>query len=131
MKHIHERIREIRRDNDKTQLVIAKVLNITQQQYSNLETGETQLPAHVLPVLARYYGVSVDYIVGHKDAFHGVPGLDKQVIKDKSAGDILEDILSLETDCREILVDFIALLKTRDCCAKRKKGHDCLHCDAE
>ena len=129
MKPIHERIREIRKDNDKTQHVVAKVLNITQQQYSNLETGETQLPAHVLPVLAHYYGVSVDYIIGHKDALHGVPGLDKQVIKDKSAGEILEDILSLGTECREILVDFISLLSTRDCCVKRKDGHDCRHCD--
>lgn len=129
MKLIHERIREIRKDNGKTQLVIAKVLNITQQQYSNLETGETQLPAHVLPVLARYYGVSVDYIVGHKDTFHGVPGLDKQVTKDKSAGEVLADILSLGPESREILVDFISLIKTKDCCAKRKAGHDCKHCD--
>ena len=129
MKPIHERIREIRKDNSKTQHVIAKVLNITQQQYSNLETGETQLPAHVLPVLARYYNVSVDYIVGHKDVFHGVPGLDKQVTKDKSAGELLSDILSLGSERRGILIDFISLLKTRDCCAKRKEGHDCKHCD--
>ena len=129
MKAINERIRDMREDRDKTQMVVAKALGITQQRYSKYETGETQLPAYVLLKLARYYDVSLDYIAGIKDDLDGAPGLDKPVTKDKNAGEILADILSLGTDCREMLVDFIALLKTRDCCTRRKKGHPCNHCE--
>ena len=130
MKFIHERIRALREDRDLKQYVIAEMLEISQQQYSRYETGETEIPVRMLSVIARYYEVSVDYIVGHKDFLHGVPGLDKQVTKDKNAGQVLTDILSLEADSRETVVELIALLQTKECCAKRKNWHDCKHCNA-
>ena len=37
------RLRDLREDNDLLQKEIAKILNVSQQQYSRCETGENQL----------------------------------------------------------------------------------------
>ena len=58
------RLKELREDNKVSQKEIAKVLNIKQNTYSQYETGKRQLPVDVLIELARYYGVTTDYILG-------------------------------------------------------------------
>lgn len=58
------RIRDLREDRDLTQADIAKVINTTQQQYSKIETGKADISGEKLILLARFYNVSVDYILG-------------------------------------------------------------------
>ncbi len=43
---------------------IAAVLGIDQRVYSTYETGKRDIPIQHLIILADYYGVSIDYIVG-------------------------------------------------------------------
>lgn len=62
-----ERLKEIRKDNDYTQIEIAKILGITQVQYSRYETGERLIPITLLIKLADYYNVSIDYLLGLTD----------------------------------------------------------------
>jgi transcriptional regulator with XRE-family HTH domain len=62
-----ERLKEIRKDNDYTQIEIARILGITQVQYSRYETGERLIPITLLIKLADYYNVSVDYLLGLTD----------------------------------------------------------------
>lgn len=62
--NIYPRLKDLREDNDLTQEAIAKILNTTQQQYSKYENGIQEIPVHHLIVLARYYHVRIDYIVG-------------------------------------------------------------------
>ena len=62
-----ERLREIRKDNDYSQIAIAKYLDISQVQYSRYETGERLMPVTHLIKLANYYNVSVDYLLGLTD----------------------------------------------------------------
>ena len=61
---MYERIRDLREDNDQTQLDLAHVLNCTQVCYSNYENGKRNIPTTVLEILADHYGVSVDYLMG-------------------------------------------------------------------
>ena len=61
---MYKRIRDMREDNDKTQAQIAEILGIKQQQYSRYENGTDEIPLHYIIVLARYYNVSLDYLVG-------------------------------------------------------------------
>ena len=42
---------------------LAKVLNVTQQQYSNIENEVSVITAEDLIKLAKFYNVSVDYIL--------------------------------------------------------------------
>ena len=62
--YIYQRLRDIREDNDKNQETIALVLKISKQQYHLYESGKRELPMHHFITLARYYNVSLDYLVG-------------------------------------------------------------------
>ena len=46
---------------------IAELLNTTQQTYSLWERGDRELPLHHAVTLAKFYHVSIDYIVGLTD----------------------------------------------------------------
>lgn len=61
------RLKEIREDKDLLQKDIAKVLNMSQVQYSRYETGTRLIPIDKLDALANYYGVSVDYLICRTD----------------------------------------------------------------
>ena len=61
---MYERIRNLREDKDYKQDEIAKLLNCTQACYSNYENGRREVPSEVLGMLADFYNVSVDYLMG-------------------------------------------------------------------
>lgn len=58
-----KRIRDLREDKDLKQKDIAKLLNISQQQYSRIETGTNEIKIDGLIKLATIYDVSTDYIL--------------------------------------------------------------------
>ena len=61
------RVKDLREDHDYTQQQVAEKIGITQRKYSYIETGVQQLTADVLVALARFYKVSVDYLLGETD----------------------------------------------------------------
>ena len=67
IKMIFERIRNLREDNDIKQRQIAEFLNVSQNTYSQYETGTISLSAETAVRLAEYYGTSVDYLLGLTD----------------------------------------------------------------
>ena len=60
----YQRIRDLREDCDKKQSEIAEYLGTTTQYYGSYERGTTEIPFERAIALARYYSVSLDYIVG-------------------------------------------------------------------
>ena len=56
-------LRGIREDRDIKQKDIAKFLNVSQNTYSQYETGIISLTAEVLIKLSDYYNVSIDYLL--------------------------------------------------------------------
>ena len=64
---IIRRIRDLREDHDYTRVLLDDHLHITQAAYSNYETGERAVPLEILIKLARFYNVSVDYLLGETD----------------------------------------------------------------
>lgn len=60
----YEKLKSIREDADETQSTIAKILKITQQQYSLYESGKRSLPIDLLEIFCLHYKVSSDYILG-------------------------------------------------------------------
>ena len=64
---VFKNLRAISEDNDLRQSDIAKMLNVSQNTYSQYETGVIALTAEVLIKLADYYGVSVDYLLDRTD----------------------------------------------------------------
>lgn len=59
-----KRLKDLRQDRDLYQKDIAKILNTTQQVYSEYELGIRLLPIDKLDVLASFYETSTDYILG-------------------------------------------------------------------
>lgn len=62
------RIRDLREERDLTQKEIADFLHIKQNTYSQYENGHRQIPLDMLIQLARYYQVSIDYLVGETNS---------------------------------------------------------------
>ena len=58
------RIKDLREDRDLTQATLAKVIKTTQQHYSKIEMGKSDISGEKLKLLAEFYNVSVDYILG-------------------------------------------------------------------
>lgn len=63
----YQRIRDLRVDRDLTQQQIADLLHISQNTYSQYETGVLNYPLDVLVTLADFYHTSVDYLLGRTD----------------------------------------------------------------
>ena len=62
--YFYQRLKDLREDSDKKQEAIARVLNITRQQYQLYESGKREMPMHHFIILAKYYNVSLDYLAG-------------------------------------------------------------------
>ena len=58
-----ENLKSIREDRDVKQKDIAKYLNVSQNTYSQYETGVISLTAEVLIKLSEFYDVSIDYLL--------------------------------------------------------------------
>lgn len=67
MKQLFEILKDLREDNDKKQIEIANLLNITVQQYSLYETGRREFKLKHIKQLCHFYNVSADYILGLPD----------------------------------------------------------------
>jgi len=62
-----ERLKRLRKENDKTQQDIADLLGITQQAVGLYETGKRQPDPAALDKLANYFNTTIDYLVGRTD----------------------------------------------------------------
>lgn len=64
---MYQRIRDLREDHDLTQKQISKILNCSQQVYSNYELGQRDIPTAILISISEFYDVSTDYVLGIVD----------------------------------------------------------------
>lgn len=63
MSMVYKNIKAIREDHDLTQKQMAALLNVSQNTYSQYETGKIEWTASTLLILADYFNVSVDYLL--------------------------------------------------------------------
>jgi len=73
------RIKDLREDNDKTQLEISKYLNCDRSLYSRYERSEREIPLPLMIKLAILYNTSIDYLLGLTD--EKLPYPRKEIIK--------------------------------------------------
>mgnify|MGYP004553599983 CR=1 FL=1 len=57
-------LKDLRERNNLSQADVAKVLHCSQVAYGMYELGKRKLPVERLIILAKYYHVSLDYLVG-------------------------------------------------------------------
>lgn len=63
----HERMKELRQDNDYSQKELAAFLGVAQTTYSQYELSKRSLPIEYLIALCKFYHVSADYMLGLSD----------------------------------------------------------------
>lgn len=68
-KMVYKNIKAIREDNDLTQAHMAKLLNVSQNTYSQYETGKIEWTASSLVKIADYFEVSIDFLLDRIDKF--------------------------------------------------------------
>ena len=66
---ITERLRQIRTQRGFSQMDIANVLDMQQQQYSRYELGTNEIPVRHVITLCKFYGISSDWLLGLTDTF--------------------------------------------------------------
>ena len=59
-----QRLRDLREDMDLNQTQIAEILHTSQTVYSRYERGFQTIPVEHPLILADFYNVSIDYILG-------------------------------------------------------------------
>ena len=64
---IYPNIRNLREDRDLKQKDLAEILHISPNTYSQYENGVIQLTAETLILLADFYNVSIDYLLGRSN----------------------------------------------------------------
>ena len=57
------KMRNLREDNDLTQVQLAQVLGTSQTMYARYERGANEMPIHHLITLCKFYNVSADYLL--------------------------------------------------------------------
>lgn len=64
---MYPRIKDLREDHDLKQKDIAALLNVSQTTYSRYESGVLDIPSTALIILAKFYHVSIDYLLSITD----------------------------------------------------------------
>ena len=122
MKNYREIIRGLREDRDLKQIDVATVLGTTQQHYSKYENGEYEMPIRALTLLADYYNVSVDYLLGRTECAEGMSGLKVKVTAKHTAGKIISDILSLSAEGRAAVIEYVSMWTLKEAFEKKNDG---------
>ena len=66
-----ENLRSIRKELGVTQKVLAAKINVSQQCYSDYETGKTDPDIKTLILIADALNISIDYLLGRTDELGG------------------------------------------------------------
>lgn len=67
MSVLSERLKELRLANQKKQDELAELLDLSYSAYKRYEYGEREPTASTIVRMARYFGVSSDYLLGLRD----------------------------------------------------------------
>ena len=67
-KELGARIAELRKTHGLTQVQLAETLKLSQQMIASYEVGRRRVPVSLLPAIAHALAVSVEALIGEKDA---------------------------------------------------------------
>jgi transcriptional regulator with XRE-family HTH domain len=67
LKALGSRIATLRKEQGVSQQAMADHLGVAQQTYAHYEVGRIRMPIATLPVVAQFFGVSVDELLGRKN----------------------------------------------------------------
>ena len=99
------RIKDLRDDNDLSQVKMAEIVGVSKSNYARWETDENIIPLKHLNKVCNYFNVSMDYITGlsNKRNYKGInKKLNKELIGKRLKTFRTENNLSQEALAKEI-----------------------------
>ena len=107
------RIKELRERKGYNMRQMAKALNIPYTTYVNYEKEEREPNSEMLVLMAKFFGTSVDYIVGRTDDIKPISNEQEKTATSQIQEEAVEKIRSLtDQECQEVF-DFINYLKSK------------------
>lgn len=105
------RLFELRSEKEMSQRDVAKVMNVSQGTYNNWENSNTQPSIEQLISLAKFFDVSVDYLIGNSDNY----GTEKDIILTGNQRKILMLLYNADPKVQEAIIDILsATIKEND-----------------
>ncbi len=119
-----EILRETREAKGLNQVTVAKIINTTQQQYSKYEKGHAEIPVKALIILADYYKVSADYLLGRVSYSSNFTDLEKFIGSNDNVAQLLSDLQTLNEDSKSSVFEYVKLqiLKEKSELFNKSKG---------
>lgn len=62
-----ERLKPLRKSKKMTQKAMAELLDCTERHYQKIEYGQINVPATTIILLANYFEVTTDYLLGQEE----------------------------------------------------------------
>jgi len=112
VKELHKLLRDLRKEHELKQTVVANYLGISQQAYSNYENGQRDIPVWAVVALAKYYKVSTDYLLGADTDYLGSTNLSCEYVGGVSMYDVLFTIQQFKRSKRKELLRYIKYLNS-------------------
>ncbi|PDY76971.1 MULTISPECIES: helix-turn-helix domain-containing protein [Bacillus cereus group] len=101
-------LRQLRKSRDLTQIELAEILNLSQSQIKNWETGRFQPDIETLANMASFFNVSLDVLVGFSNNFEDEP-IQQVISEARSTYGALNDAQK-ERFCNQLLL-FMKMIK--------------------
>ena len=98
MDSVSNKLKNLRESKNYKQNYVASYLGISQQNYSRYENEKREIPIHFLPLLAKLYGVSIDYILGISISKKDYETISQKTYNGKTLNEIINDINSLNNE---------------------------------
>ncbi|MGC9338713.1 helix-turn-helix domain-containing protein [Listeria ivanovii] len=114
-----KKLKQLRKNNNKTQEDISKILGISRGAYSHIENGRNEPDMETIVKLANIFGVSTDYLLGRSNNSF-IDTIAAHIDSNASEEDIKEILAYIEekrkeyVDVREIDITDIAAKKNAD-----------------
>lgn len=97
------RLFELRSEKELSQRSIAKIMNVSQGTYNNWENSNTQPSIEQLIALARFFDVSVDYLIGNSNNLEP----NKNYLSDRQR-EILKLTFSAEPEVQDAVITILS-----------------------
>lgn len=90
------RLRELRVKRGLNQTGLAMILNVSQQTISRIEAGTSEIPIDLAVQAAKYFSVSVDYLLGLSEERSNTKGIRKDIYVANQHEDFLIEYTRLD-----------------------------------
>lgn len=117
-----EILAELRQDKGMTQQELSVMLHVSKSSISNLETGQRRAHTELICKAAKVFKVSTDYLLGLSDFRETFSVTGKKYSDGKTVGDVLEQILALDSEHRHLLSMLLDDMQLAANGPERKKG---------